>query len=49
MGPSLKTESRDASISNITVRNDQFKKKAAEVNDYSIVNDCCVQKEMYIS
>ena len=34
VGPSLKNESRDASKSSITLRNDKLKEKAAEVNDY---------------
>lgn len=48
VGPSLKNESRDASISSITVRDDKFKEKAAEVNDYLMINYYSVQKEMYI-
>ena len=55
-GPSLKNESRDASISSITVRDDKFKEKAAEVNEYLMINYYSVQKEnvhwcteMYIS
>ena len=47
-GPSLKNKSRDASISSITVRDDKFKEKAAEVNDYLMINYYSVQKEMYI-
>ena len=45
VGPSLKNESRDASISSITVRDDNFKEKDAEVNDYLMINDYSARKE----
>ena len=45
VGPSLKNESRDASISSITVRDDKFKEKGAEVNDYLMINDYSARKE----
>ena len=45
VGPSLKNESRDANISSITVRDDKFKEKGAEVNDYLMINDYSARKE----
>ena len=45
VGSSLKNESRDASISSITVRDDKFKEKGAEVNDYLMINDYSARKE----
>ena len=47
VGPSLKNESRDASKSSITLRNDKLKEKAAEVNDYLMKWLLCTERNVY--
>ena len=42
---SLKNKSRDISISNITLRNDKFKEKDVEVNDY--LARLCIERNIY--
>ena len=45
VGSSLENESRNESISSITVRIDKFKEKAAEVNDY--FERPCAERNIY--
>ena len=45
VGPSLKNDSHDVSISSIVVRNDQFKEKAAQVNEN--LERLCADRHMY--